>query len=301
MHARPRRARPQAGEPMSEHLDETGQPCTRHANVDEHALLRARDARLADAGVSSRCRVEAAEPDDGARRDQRARGDRAATAHARSTPRTRRCASSTRSSRRTARSRRRRSAARIACRSSSQRAAERTACACAATIRPRSPRRGRRRCAHALALLLDLAAGPGHLGRVVDVTCTVNGDRVRAGDERTAGSGGEAADERRRVARDRDVRHRARAGRRCAVAPTGFVVRVPAAIRRRAEPLRSRERALRRRSARRHRDELGELGLAIVTGELRIDRLLDRARAAPATARRPAARACTRASGAPRR
>lgn len=30
---------------------------------------------------------------------------------------------------------------------------------------------------HALALLLDLTAGPSHLGRVVDVTCELDGDR----------------------------------------------------------------------------------------------------------------------------
>jgi hypothetical protein len=81
---------------------------------------------------------------------------------------------------------------------------------------------------HALSLLLDLAAGPSHLGRVVDVTCTFDGDRY----ELTISGPPEAASKLPPNAGDSlgiatFVIDREDGELRCT--PLGFVVRMPAA------------------------------------------------------------------------
>ena len=81
---------------------------------------------------------------------------------------------------------------------------------------------------HALALLLDLTAGPSHLGRVVDITCTADGDRV----ELTLGGPAEAAAKQPPNANESTAVATFLIGRddgelRCT--PTGFAVSLPAA------------------------------------------------------------------------
>ena len=138
------------------------QPCTRHAPVTETALLELRRDRLAHVGLPSRRRVEAAELDDGARRDQRADEPRGRRRCARrSIPRIPRCASSTSSSRSIARSRRRRSATRTRSASwSRERRAPRREAARRGDRGRRMSASRRRRCAMRSGLLLDLLAGP---------------------------------------------------------------------------------------------------------------------------------------------
>ena len=81
---------------------------------------------------------------------------------------------------------------------------------------------------HAMSLLLDLAAGPSHLGRVVDVTCTFDGDRYEltisgppAAVSKLPPNAGEA------LAIVKFVIDREDGELRCH--PTGFVVRLAAA------------------------------------------------------------------------
>jgi hypothetical protein len=79
---------------------------------------------------------------------------------------------------------------------------------------------------HALALLLDLAAGPSHLGRVVDVTASSDGDRLEltiTGPAEAAAKLPASAGESTGIAAfilDRED------GELCCT-PNGFVVRVP--------------------------------------------------------------------------
>jgi hypothetical protein len=81
---------------------------------------------------------------------------------------------------------------------------------------------------HAMSLVLDLVAGPSHLGRVVDVTCTFDGDRY----EMTVAGPPEAATKlppnaAESLAIVKFVIDREDGELRCT--PTGFVVRMPAA------------------------------------------------------------------------
>jgi len=79
---------------------------------------------------------------------------------------------------------------------------------------------------HALSLLLDLAGGPSHLGRVVDVTCATTGPQLEltlrgVAEARPSPAAGESAAIATFIIRRDDGELRC--------TPTGFVVRVPLA------------------------------------------------------------------------
>lgn len=81
---------------------------------------------------------------------------------------------------------------------------------------------------HALSLLFDLAAGPSHLGRVVDVTCSSDGDGLEltiTGPAEAATKLPASAGESTAIATF--IIDREDGDLRCS--PTGFVVRVPLA------------------------------------------------------------------------
>ena len=199
--------------------------------------------------LPSRRRVEAAEPDDGARRDQRARrATRPSTCARRSTPRTPRCASSTSCSRRTARSRRRRSAARIALAELVARRPSAPACRIARRAAGEGrPRRGAVDASTRCRCCSISRRARAHLGRAVDVAArarrrarsrsTLAGRRTPA--KLPANAGDVLALAAFVVARE--------ARRRCAARPDGFVVTLPRRSRRPAR--RCRCRAMRVRSA----------------------------------------------------
>lgn len=212
---------------MAEHLDETGQPCTRHATLDgtrlyELATLGSRmPAFHHDAASKLQSLMMAldeiselgsSEP------DMRTAID---TAHA-ALRELNQILGTNRALAKAAQK------SRIGLAELVQRAAESFGVRVRGDIQAQDLRVAVPAVRHAMSLLLDLAAGPSHLGRVVDVTCTFDGDRY----ELTISGPPEAASKLppnagESLAIVKFVIDREDGELRCH--PTGFVVRVPAA------------------------------------------------------------------------
>lgn len=212
---------------MSDHLDETGQPCTRHANLDvtrlyELATLGSRmPAFHHDAASKLQSLMMAldeiselgsSEP------DMRTAID---TAHA-ALRELNQILGTNRALAKAAQK------SRIGLAELVQRAAESFGVRVRGDIQAQDLRVAVPAVRHAMSLLLDLAAGPSHLGRVVDVSCTFDGDRY----ELTISGPPEAASKLppnagESLAIVKFVIDREDGELRCH--PTGFVVRVPAA------------------------------------------------------------------------
>jgi hypothetical protein len=212
---------------MSEHLDETGQPCTRHANLDgtrlyELATLGSRmPAFHHDAASKLQSLMMAldeiselgsSEP------DMRTAID---TAHA-ALRELNQILGTNRALAKAAQKSRTGLAELV------QRSAESFGVRVRGDIQAQDIRVAVPAVRHAVSLLLDLAAGPSHLGRVVDVTCTFDGDRYEltiSGPPEAASKLPPNAGESLAIAKF--VIDREDGELRCH--PTGFVVRVPAA------------------------------------------------------------------------
>lgn len=213
---------------MSDHLDETGQPCTRHANLDgtrlyELATLGSRmPAFHHDAASKLQSLMmaldEISELAGSSEPDMRTAID---TAHA-ALRELNQILSTNRALAKAAQK------SRVGLAELVQRAAESFGVRVRGDIQAQDIRVAVPAVRHAISLLLDVAAGPGHLGRVVDVTCAFDGDRY----ELTISGPPEAASKLPANAGEslaivKFVIDREDGELRCH--PTGFVVRLPAA------------------------------------------------------------------------
>jgi hypothetical protein len=213
---------------MSEHLDETGQPCTRHANVTQTRMfeLATLGSRMPgfhhDAASKLQSLMmaldEISELASTSETDMRTAID---TAHA-ALRELNQILSMNRALAKAPQK------SRIGLVEIVQRASEPVGVRVRGAIEAQDIRVAVPAVRHALSLLLDFTAGPSHLGRVVDVTCAFDGDRydltLSGPPEATAKQPPNTGDS---LAIAKFVIDREDGELRCT--PTGFVVKLPAA------------------------------------------------------------------------